>query len=655
MSYTPRVVVDHETIFNKELYDNLQDGIDEGIIADQSRRLEIQTVNQTLNNHGDEILVMQGDIEDHEEKFDDIDIQIEEIWSAIGGQGSATVTASNTSGWISKSFSSTQSVPVSFTWSSIEEGIPTGDGSITIAVNNVKKIAQTVHQGSLSYDLKSYMSNGTNNIKVTIADTYGTKKSFKLTAYIVSLTCTSTYDFGVVRTGATQFNCTIKGSVTKTFYCSVDGVTIYTDTTESATKAYAVSIPDQTHGVHTIRAWCTATIDGSTITSDIIVGKTIWYHTADSVVLKIDEPEEDEYNQYDLYTFSYQLYSDNALTRPIRITMGNELIVDETVDRTVHTVSRRLKTYGTVTFTLTSGEDASGYIELTVAQNDLPVTVETQGLQMNLTAQGKSQSLNPDQWTDAYGTTTTFNHTPTWDTSDYIEGTSLLLDNNSAVISKKLFQEDWKQNGKTIEFDFKIEDSTDTTETVISCMSGGIGFKVTGTTVTLYSQDLMRQAVFNADERNTITFVVEPTTLNRFVHTYVNGVWSGVVQYATTDIFSQSTPVDITLSAQNCKLRIYNLRAYTTALDRTSLLDNHIASFENVDTLLEYYGRCDIMTNGEVDRTKIGVPYMILKTVNEGEVLPQYKKDYKYIDVWYIDQEDETRNWTATGVQINVG
>ena len=655
MPYTPRTVIEHETIFTKELYDNLQTGIDEGITADASRQLEIQTLQNEVADIDSDIIGINSDLSDHEDKFDDIDASIDDIYQRIGGQGTAVMTATNTSGWIVKTVSTSQNIPISFTWSSLEGSIPTGNGSIIISVNNVTKFSGTVEQGNLSYNIKDYVSTGTNSIKVTISDTYGTKKIFKLTANVISLTCSTTFDFGIVRTDSTQFNCTVRGSVSKTFHVSVDGTEVYTDTSASATKAYAVTIADQIHGVHTIRAWVTAVINGETITSNVIRGKTIWYHTAGSVVLKVVEPEETTWEQYELYSFDYQLYSDNALTRPIRITMGNELIVDDTVDRTVHTVNQRLKIYGTVVFGLVSGEDADEEIEITVTQKSLPVSIETQGLQMNLTARGKSQSLNPDQWTDDYGTVTTFNHTPIWDTSDYDEGTALVLDNNSAVITKKLFQEDFKINGKTLEFDFSIEDSTDTSEVVMSCMSGGHGFRITNTTVSLFSQDLTREAVFNTSERNTIAFVVEPNTVNRFVHTYVNGVWSGVVQYATTDIFNQITPVDITLSAQNCKLRIYNLRAYTTNLDRNALLENYIASKENVDTLLEYYSRSDIMTNGEVDRTKIGVPYMILKTLNEGEVLPQYKKDYKYINIWYVDQEDETRNWTATGVQINVG
>ena len=57
-----------------------------------------------------------------------------------GGGGdivSAVLTVENTTGWLSKTIADGESCTVSFTWSSVENGMQTGDGNMRITVNDV--------------------------------------------------------------------------------------------------------------------------------------------------------------------------------------------------------------------------------------------------------------------------------------------------------------------------------------------------------------------------------------------------------------------------------------------------------------------------------------------------------------------------------------
>ena len=82
---------------------------------------------------------------------------IEGIGGGGGGGGGSTtnaeMTASNSTGWISKSISAGDSISVRVTWSSIENNLPTGNGVATIKVNNIVKSTYEVPQGEIVIDL----------------------------------------------------------------------------------------------------------------------------------------------------------------------------------------------------------------------------------------------------------------------------------------------------------------------------------------------------------------------------------------------------------------------------------------------------------------------------------------------------------------------
>lgn len=655
MAYQRITVVDYVDKMDAAKYHNVEDGIDERIAAHNSLASNVTTLSDNIDTHTSAISSINADIDDLQDVDEALDDRVTAIEAQIGGGSSATMTASNTTGWISNSFATGQNVNISFTWSSVESSLPTGNGSVTITVNSILKYQGSIAQGSISFNIKDYLSNGNNNITVKIFDVYGTFKTFKLTVNIVSLSITSTFDFGIVRgNDAIQFPCLVKGSVSKTIHFKIDGTETYSDTSTVATKNYLIPIASQTHGVHTIDCYVTATVGTSSIESNHITGSVIWYKTSGTTVLKVDFPSSTAYNQYDVYGFTYQIYSDQALENNVKIKVNDgtadETLVDANVDRTVHYFETRIKKSGTITYKVNSTTKA-----LTVTAKSLPVSVETQGIEMYLKAEGKTQLLNPNQWTDSYGTTTTFTSTPIWDNNSET-GTRLILDNNSATVVRKPFSGNITQTGKTIEFDFEIHDMTSLSEVVISCLSGGIGVKVTNQDFDLSSSSLDVKQYFNTGERVHITYVIEPSSSNKFIKLYINGVLSQLQLYGTSEIFTQATPVDITLSASGCKLYVYNLLSYNTALDAETVLNNFIATHENVDELLEIYSRCDVMTNGSIDRSKLndGCAYIILETPNAGQELPQTKADPQIINMNYVDPHDNTRSWSATGLKCKI-
>ncbi|MDT4377230.1 hypothetical protein RO787_28345, partial [Blautia coccoides] len=71
-----------------------------------------------------------------------------------GGTGNnAVLTVSNTSGWLSKSIASGAECVISLTWTSLEDELPTGNGTLKVTVNGLVKTTQDVAQGAVTVDI----------------------------------------------------------------------------------------------------------------------------------------------------------------------------------------------------------------------------------------------------------------------------------------------------------------------------------------------------------------------------------------------------------------------------------------------------------------------------------------------------------------------
>ena len=57
-----------------------------------------------------------------------------------GGGNNAVLTVTNTSGWLSKTISEGADCMVSVTWSSLEDGLPTGGGIMSVTVGGTAKL-----------------------------------------------------------------------------------------------------------------------------------------------------------------------------------------------------------------------------------------------------------------------------------------------------------------------------------------------------------------------------------------------------------------------------------------------------------------------------------------------------------------------------------
>ena len=188
-----------------------------------------------------------------------------------GGGGStnnAVISMENTSGFVSKTIAGGGDCVLSIAWTSIEDNLPTGNGSLTIRSNSVVKAVLDVAQGSVTVNVGEYLSTGLNTVQLQVTDSYGNSRVKNFTITVVEISLSSTFDDSTIQTGVLVFPYTPYGAVSKTVHVFLDGVEQETVTTSVSGRQQTYLIEQQAHGAHTLRMYFEATINGNTVRSN---------------------------------------------------------------------------------------------------------------------------------------------------------------------------------------------------------------------------------------------------------------------------------------------------------------------------------------------------------------------------------------------------
>ncbi len=586
--------------------------------------------------------------------------EITGIGGGGGGGGGDTVkavlTVTNTSGWLSKTIASGESCPISLVWSSIEDDMPTGNGTLRITNNGAFRASLEIQQGSITVDLGQYVSIGSNVVKVQVSDVYGQSRTINFSVTVIALSISSTFDVSSPFTGAILFPYTPVGAVNKTVHFILDGQEIATYQTAVSGRQLTQTFAQQSHGGHTLRVYFTAEINGELVQSNELYFEFIALGDLDTDVIIVSPYNKTTEQQYTSIQIPYTVYDPTALTAEVKIYANNTLVSTQTVDRTEQTYTYRANDYGQLSIRIVSGQTTKT-INITVEESEIDVEPETQNLALYLSSQGRSnQEEHPEVWTynDISATLTDFNFTSDgWQRDE--DGITVLRVSGDAriTIPYKPFATDFRNTGKTIELEFATRDVLNYDAVILSCLSEGRGMSVTAQRCYLKSEQSEISTQYKEDEHVRISFVCEKRAENRLLLIYINGIASGVVQYPTDDDFAQLSPVNISIGSNDCTMDLYCIRVYDNDLNRFQILDNWIADTQDGGLMLERFTRNNVFDaygNIVISQLPSDLPYMI-RTATE---LPQYKGDKKTIDISYVNPMLPSKSFTATGVQSDV-
>ena len=583
-------------------------------------------------------------------------------FSGTGGGGGGTsgnnahITLTNKSGFLSRTIAQGDSLPITINWSSEEDDIPTGNGTMKVTVGGVVKAMIDVKQGDVTVDVGPYLSAGSSVVKINVADIYGNNRTLNFSITVVVLTLTSAFDDSAAYTGPISFPYVPTGSIQKTMHFLLDGIEIGTAVTSVSGRQQSFTIPQQRHGAHSFSCYFEAEINGATVRSNELYYEIICLETMNLDPIVTCSFHETSVKQYTTIHIGFSVYNPTSMNAEAVIKRNGTVISTQTVGRTKQDFACRMDTVGDFTFEISSGEVSRSFT-LTVTESDIQVEAETDALALYLSSSGRSNTEeNRSEWKSGtiVAQLSDFNYESDGWQKDEKGITVLRVSGDARVqIPYLLFGEDYRTSGKTIELEFATRTVMNYDAVILSCLSGGRGLFLTAQKVQMNSEQSEISMQFKENEHVRVTFVVEKRTENRLIYCYINGIMSGAIQYPVNDDFAQTEPVGISIGSNECTIDLYNIRVYDNDLTRSQVLDNWIADTQDVEDMLARYQRNQVYdAYGKIVKEQLphDLPYLIL----ECDELPQYKGDKKTVSGSYTDPLHAEKCFTFTGAQFDV-
>lgn len=568
-----------------------------------------------------------------------------------GSSASYSVTLKNSLDTRSLTVPSGVAANLKFKYTSLDsDESDDGSGIGTVTVNGATVASISIPQGENTLDVSSYLTAGTNTVKIKVENSEGTSRTLSYTVIVVELSIASNFDDSLIYSDAITFKYTPYGSVDKTVNFFVDGTAAGTESISSSGRQLTKIFPAMSHGAHTIKVYATAVMDGNTITSNILTYDIVCIQNGQTSVIIASSYTKETATQGELVTIPFMVYDPSSQTSTVTLTIksGSETYSTQTrsVGRTQETWSTRKYPTGSVTFEITCGSITKSHT-LTVTASTVNVQAVTNDLELYLSSAGRSNSeSNPSVWKSG-DVTTTFTNV-NWNTTGWIEDSEgdtvlRLFGSATAEIAFKPFATDFRTYGKTIEIEFEVRDVNNRDAVVLSCLNGGIGIQITSDKAVMTSEQSSIECRFADEEKLRVAFTVESRNEHRLMSIYLNGILSGACQYPDNDNFQQGSPVNITIGSSMCGIDVYTIRSYTTALSYSEIRDNYIADTTDVSKKLELYNSNKIYDdygNLSYDLVKTQIPVMTIIGT-----LPTAKGDKKSVRIVYEDPFNPSLNF----------
>ena len=528
------------------------------------------------------------------------------------------------------------------------------NGRATYSVNGVSVKTDKITAGSVSFNVTSYLKSGSNTVEIEVADSYGAKDFLTYEIDCISLEITSTFNHAIIYSDAIPFIYNAKGNISKTVHFKIDKQEIGTEVVETNNVSKTYTIPKQSHGVHVLEVYMTCEIEQETLTSNTLRYEFISIEEGQEQIIIASPFNVTEILQYTALKIPYMVYNPASLNADVQLLLNNEPFANINVNRAEQVWNITNYPSGTVTFTIKCGEVKRDF-QVEVEPVEIDITAKEEGLQLYLTSTNRINDDNKENWAyeDISVEFNGFNWTTDgWQTDQ--DGINVMRVSGDAhiTIPFKLFEEDFKTLGKTIEFEFAVRDVLDYDAKVISCMSGNRGLEIGCKNAVFKSNEMTLETQYKEDERVRLGFSVQNVRDERLVFIYLNGIISGLARYTTQDIFSQVEPVDITIGSNKCVLDIYNIRVYKTSLTSREALNNYISDMNNPEYKIELFSKNNVFNEyGEISYDKLLSQLPCMTLIGE---LPPVKGSKRYIKIKYEDQADPSRNFNDTNVKIDI-
>lgn len=535
--------------------------------------------------------------------------------------------------------------------------LSSGSGTVKYYVDSILKATNIISTGEIYFDISPYITTtGNHVVEVVVSNTSRGSASLTYVINVISLSITSIFNDSEFYTGDITFRYTPYGVIEKTIHFKIDGNEISTATVTASRIQQIQLINALSHGAHILEVYATASVGGVIIKSNTLRYMLVTYEEGNNEVIIAADFTLETITEGTVLNIPYRVYDPNLLETPIELYVNDVLRTSLVVDRGLHSWNLLNYPVGEVELSIRAGSMRKDFI-VQVEESEIEVEAVTQDLGLYLTSVGRSnyESTGRDVWAyeSGQGTLSGFN----WLSNGWLpnsEGETVLRVSGDARVNipYKLFQDDARNFGMTLEVEFKSFNVSDLDTTLISCVQNNIGLKITPQKV-IFSSELMNEALGSAieneykdNEKIRISFVVEPRSVNKLIYVYINGVCSGITQYDNVDNFTQSSPVGITIGSSDSWIDIYTIRKYNTALTSEQILNNYIADTNLMSKKIALYNKNSIFDSySNVNYSEIINRIPCLTIIGD---LPLVKGDKKKVSIIYENRQDPERDIPLT-------
>ena len=515
-----------------------------------------------------------------------------------------------------------------------EKGTSTGQkATVTIEMKRGATLMysdtqQDVSKGTYTLDLTKYLQVGTTDIYVVAQTTDPTTgKAQRTQKYVsvkvVTLGLTSGFNiaeslakggYGVSEVVSIPYAVSGSGDKIVTLYLDGHQWDSHTVKRSGTTNSnFSLSMSGLSIGRHTVqlvaemKASEELTLKSESIYMDLLKGGNSEPFVGTKLTFKDGRIFTDDHltptieaGQYEQVMFDFVAYDPSATPATLTVLRDGVRTQTVSVPRTVQTYTNRFLEQGELEMTFKCGATAYRF-NVDVTESSVDLGEATSGLQLKLTAAGRSNSESePGEW-NSNGVQTTFKGFD-WSSNGWT-GDALKLTNGASIeIGCKPFAKDATTTGATYEMELMCDNVTDREGTVVDCMAGGVGFRMTT------QEAMMRTGAgsevstkFASGMTLKLAFVVQEKKGNRLMELYVNGILCQAKQYAATDSLLQDEPANITVTSESADVELRNLRVYDRALGDDEELANYMVDRPTSDEMVVLFEKNQVMNDEGTD------------------------------------------------------
>ncbi len=548
---------------------------------------------------------------------------VDPCFIGTGGGGSASGTVvklENTTGASALTVAYGEDLNISFTYNDYDGSgeLTNSSGALELSVNGASVVRQNIEQGSHSYNIGSYLTEGTNKVKIKVTDeddNYATK-TWTVTA--VALSISASFDDTAIYDGDILFRYTpIGNNIEKKIHFVIDESEVAAATVTASNRQQTQTIPAQSHGSHRLKVYADATVEGVTVKSNTLEYDIICVEEGNPTPI-IACSFTGKAKQYTTVSIPYIVYTPQSLYSSVTLAVDGETVSTLTVGRTRQIWSYKPETDGVKTLTITTGEveEVTKTIMLTVDPIGIDIEPIKTGLVFDLNPTGHTNS-DVDRDTFGYTDGEGLNHPLNFsDNFDWMNGGFRTdADGNTYFCIKcgtyveadcSLFEDDARVNGKELKFIFRAANCRNYDAKILSCMADNIGVSLQAQRAAVRSQLTAMEVPYCEESLIEMDVNIEPDSEDKAMMIWLEGVPSKVAIYADNDNFAQDNPAMLRIGSDDCDVHIYRVKAYSNSLTRIEIHENWMADAPSAEEMLARYNRNNIYdASGNVDINKL--------------------------------------------------